>query len=75
MIWSPDCRVLLAQRSFHPKRVAHDDDQALFAVRIVGHDGGVYGYRWQVNKVSEGAFSGTWLTTSVRLGTRLSDAV
>lgn len=75
ILLSPKYRMLVDHRSYHLERVRMNDDEALFAVRITGRRGGVYGYRWKVNKVGAGVFAGTWMTTSVRLVAHLGAAI
>ena len=65
MLRLPGYQQLLNHRSHAIKLYSQNDENAVFAVKVIDQVGNQYGFHWVVAKNTSGECTGCWLTTQV----------
>ena len=65
MMKSQNYRNILYHRNHNIEPVFKTDNSSQFAVTITTLDGQKMTFKWELQKVQKGEFSGSWMTTSV----------
>lgn len=74
MIKSPNYETMINHLSRKIEPVVQTKDNALFSVTIQTASGQKRAFQWEVQKVTEGEHSGSWMTTSVSPPLRVGDS-
>ncbi len=74
MIKSPNYRTMLDHRHHSVETVVESATRALYSVVIVTASGQKRAFQWEVQKVTQGAQAGAWMTTSVSPPLRPEDS-
>lgn len=62
MLKGPTYRMLLNHQSHQVDQRARSENEAVLAVIVTTPDGSTFGFRWTVQKVTDGEHAGAWMT-------------
>ena len=75
MIKGPKYQMMIIHREHTIKSIVVTENYALFDVSITTASGLRASFKWEVSKVKDGAYQGSWMTTAVSPPMQAGDAI